>query len=123
MYLRTLEMYLEIYELDPAESIMQNIYAKANNKYMKDYDKNKELSSLQYYEVNIFYGRAMLQKLPINNFEWIKDTSQSNEYFIKHYNEESYEGIFFFFKLILMENYMNFIMIYRFYLTEGKLKK
>ena len=123
MYLRTLEMYLEIYELDPAESIMQNIYAKANNKYMKDYDKNKELPSLQYYEVNIFYGRAMLQKLPINNFEWIKDTSQSNEYFIKHYNEESYEGIFFFFKLILMENYMNFIMIYRFYLTEGKLKK
>ena len=123
MYLRTLEMYLEIYELDPAESIMQNIYAKANNKYMKDYDKNKELPSLQYYEVNIFYGRAMLQKLPINNFAWIKDTSQSNEYFIKHYNEESYEGIFFFFKLILMENYMNFIMIYRFYLTEGKLKK
>ena len=97
MYLRTLEMYLEIYELDPAESIMQNIYAKANNKYMKDYDKNKELPSLQYYEVNIFYGRAMLQKLPINNFEWIKDTSQSNEYFVKHYNEESYEGIFFFF--------------------------
>ena len=97
MYLRTLEMYLEIYELDPAESIMQNICAKANNKYMKDYDKNKELPSLQYYEVNIFYGRAMLQKLPINNFEWIKDTSQSNEYFIKHYNEESYEGIFFFF--------------------------
>ena len=97
MYLRTLEMYLEIYELDPAESIMQNIYAKANNKYMKYYDKNKELPSLQYYEVNIFYGRAMLQKLPINNFEWIKDTSQSNEYFIKHYNEESYEGIFFFF--------------------------
>ena len=41
MYLRTLEMYLEIYELDPAESIMQNIYAKANNKYMKDYDKIK----------------------------------------------------------------------------------
>ena len=123
MYLRTLEMYLEIYELDPAESIMQNIYAKANNKYMKYYDKNKELPSLQYYEVNIFYGRAMLQKLPINNFEWIKDTSQSNEYFIKHYNEESYEGIFFFFKLILMENYMNFIMIYRFYQTEGKLKK
>ena len=29
----------------------------------------------------------MLQKLPVNNFEWIKDTSQFNEDFIKNYNE------------------------------------
>ena len=29
-------------------------YAKANNKYMKDYDKNKELSCLQYWNVNIY---------------------------------------------------------------------
>ena len=36
----------------------------------------------------------MLQKLPINNFEWIKDTSQFNEDFMKNYNEESDEGYF-----------------------------
>ena len=29
----------------------------------------------------------MPQKLPVNNFEWIKDTSQFNEYFIKNYNQ------------------------------------
>ena len=55
------------------------IYAKANNKYIKDYDKKKELSYLQYWEVNNLYGWAMSQKLPVNNFEWIKDTSQFNE--------------------------------------------
>ena len=27
-------------------------YAKTNNKYMKDYDKNKELSYLQYWDIN-----------------------------------------------------------------------
>ena len=36
----------------------------------------------------------MLQKLPANKSEWIKDTSQLNEDFIKKYNEESYEGNF-----------------------------
>ena len=36
----------------------------------------------------------MSQKLSANNFEWIKDTSQFNEDFIKNYNEESDEGCF-----------------------------
>ena len=61
---------------------------------MKDYDKNKESSYIQYWDVNNLYGWAMLQKLPVNNFEWIKDTSQFNEDFIKNYNEESDEGYF-----------------------------
>ena len=36
----------------------------------------------------------MSQKLPSNNFEWIKDTFQFNEDFIKSYNEKSDEGYF-----------------------------
>ena len=69
-------------------------YTKANNKYMKDYNKNKESTYLQYWDVNSSYGWAMSQKLPVSNFEWIKDTSQSNQNFIKKYNEESDEGYF-----------------------------
>ena len=61
---------------------------------MKDYNKNKESSYLQYWDVNNLYGWAVPQKLPVNNFEWIKDTSQFNEDFIKNYNEESDEGYF-----------------------------
>ena len=34
------------------------------------------------------------KKLPVNNFEWITDTSQFNEDFLKNYNEESDEGYF-----------------------------
>ena len=61
---------------------------------MKDYDKNKESSYLRYWDVNNSYGWAMSQKLSVNNFSWIKDTSRFNEDFIKNYNEESDEGNF-----------------------------
>ena len=36
----------------------------------------------------------MSHKLLANNFEWIKDTYQFNEDFIKDYNEEGDEGFF-----------------------------
>ena len=67
-------------------------YAKANNKYMKDYDKYKELPCLKYWEVNNLYGWAMSQNLPVNKFKWIKYTSQFNEVLKKNYSEESDEG-------------------------------
>ena len=37
----------------------------------------------------------MSQKLPVNYFEWIENTSQFNKDFIKNYNEESDKGYFF----------------------------
>ena len=37
----------------------------------------------------------MLQKFPVNSFQWIQDISQLNEDFIKNYNEESDKGYFF----------------------------
>ena len=98
MYLRTLEISLKIYELDPAKflsapglawqsalkktkvkldlstdigmllmvgkvikgEICHSIYqyAKANNKYMKDYDKIKESSYLQYWDVNYIVAQC-----------------------------------------------------------------
>ena len=87
---------LLLVEKDIRGGIFHSIYryAKSNNKYIKDYGKNKESSYLQYWDVNNLYGWAMSQKFSLNNFEWIKDTSQFNEDFIKNYNEEIDEGYF-----------------------------
>ena len=70
-------------------------YAKANNKYMKDYNKNIESSYLMYLDVNNLYGWAMSQKLPVNGFKWENDLSRFNEDFIKKCNENSDIGYFF----------------------------
>ena len=47
-------------------------YAKANNKYMKNYNKNIESSYIEYLDVNNLYGWAMSQKLHVNDFKRVK---------------------------------------------------
>ena len=44
-------------------------YAEANNKYMKNYDKQKESLRLMYLDANHFYGWGMSQKLAIDGFK------------------------------------------------------
>ena len=43
-------------------------YAKANNKYVKNYDKNKESSYVQNLDANNFYELAISQKSPVDDF-------------------------------------------------------
>ena len=59
---------------------------------MKNYDKNKESSYIQYLDVNNLYGWAMSQKLPKNDFKRINDVTEIDEKFIKNYNEDSDKG-------------------------------
>ena len=55
----------------------------------------------------------MSQKLPVNNFEWIEDTSQFNEDFIKSCTE-AMKDIFLKLMFNILKNYMKFVMIYHF---------
>ena len=46
-------------------------FAKANNKYMKNYDKDEESSYIQDLDANNLYGWFMPQKLSVNGFKWV----------------------------------------------------
>ena len=71
-------------------------YAKANNKYMKNYDKNIESSYIEYLDANNLYGYVMSQKLPVNGFKWVKqeDVSKFSEEFMKDCDKNSDKGYF-----------------------------
>ena len=67
-------------------------YAKANNKYMKNYEKNEESLFLEYLDANKLHGWAMSQKLPVNGFKFVRKVSKIDEDFIKNYDEDTDKG-------------------------------
>ena len=74
-------------------------YAKGNNKYTKNYNRNEESSYIQYLDANNLYGWAMSKKLPVNGFKWLNNNETAehviNEDFIKNYNENDNKGYIF----------------------------
>ena len=71
-------------------------YAKANNKYMKTYDRDIISSYLMYLDANNLYGWALSQTLPVNGSKWVEKSrlSRFNEIFIKNYDEKNDKGYF-----------------------------
>ena len=72
-------------------------YAKANNKYMKNYNNNEESSYIQYLDANNLYGWAMSKKSAVHGFRWLDSDkiNEINEEFIKNYNENDNKGYIF----------------------------
>ena len=71
-------------------------HANANNKCMKNYNKNTESSYLEYLDATNLYGWVMSEKLPVRNFKWIEedDISKFDGKFIKNYDKNSDIGYF-----------------------------
>ena len=55
-------------------------------------NKNCHIFNIRMSIIHMF--KQCCKKLPLSNFEWIKDTSQFNQDFIRNYNEESDQGFF-----------------------------
>ena len=51
-------------------------YAKANNKYMCDYDSNKQSRFITCLDKNNLYGWSMNKYLPYGEFEWLKNIDE-----------------------------------------------
>ena len=47
-------------------------YAKANNKYINDYDPKRQSTFISYLDMNNLYGWAMSEYLPYERFKWLK---------------------------------------------------
>ena len=72
--LSDIDMYLFVEkELRGGISYIAKRYAKANNKYMKNYDPTKPSIYISYLDMNNLYGWAMSGYLPYGGFKWLKN--------------------------------------------------
>ena len=79
-------------------------YAKANNKYMNDYDRKMKSSYIQYLDANNLYDKAMTEKLPVRGFRWMDDISKIDEDFVKDYNKNDNKVIYLMWMYIILIN-------------------
>lgn len=70
-------------------------YAKANNKYLPNYDPHEDTSYLMYLDANNLYGYAMSQPLPMGEFQWITNLNEIDEHWIADIEDNGDYGYIF----------------------------
>ena len=87
-----IDMYLFIEKGTRGEiSYIAKRYAKANNKYMNDYDQERPSTFITYLDKNNLYGWAMSKYLPYGEFRWVKNV---NKFDVMSVSEKSDTGYF-----------------------------
>ena len=66
-------------------------YAKINNKYISDYDSNKQSTFITNLDKNNLYGSSMSEYLPYGQFEWLENVDELD---VMSVNEKSEIGYF-----------------------------
>ena len=100
MLLKTDVELEQLHDLDMYEMIENGLrggmcqvshkHVKANNKYMKSYNKNIVSSYISYLDANNLYGIAMSKKLPYGGFEWSNDITNAEDVLRYDYGEHGY---------------------------------
>ena len=72
-------------------SLISHRYAKANNKYMKNYVEDVISSYIIYLDANNLYGQSMVQKLPLEDFTWLNHVDEN---YIQNFDIEGEYGLF-----------------------------
>jgi hypothetical protein len=83
---REIPFHVELFNKDQADmylfiedtirggiSMTPGRYAKANHKYLPDFNKDEPSKHIVYYDANNLYGYAMSQYLPHAEYVWVKD--------------------------------------------------
>ena len=84
------DMYLFIEKgLRGGISCIAKRYAKANNKYLKDYDPTKPSKFIEYLDMNNLYGWAMSGYLPYGGFKQLKNVDNFD---VNSVSEDSPKG-------------------------------
>ena len=103
------DMYLFIEKrLRGGISYIAKRYAKANNKYMKNYHPTKLSKFKTYLDINNLYWWAMSSCLPYSGFKWLKN---ADNFDVNSASENSSIGYILNVDLNMLMNYMYYTMI------------
>ena len=88
-------MYLKVEDsIRGGISMITHKYAKANNKYMVDYNKSKPSNYIIYLDANNLYGWSMSQPLPYGNYQYDTEINKYTPEYIMNMADRSSDGAF-----------------------------